>query len=270
MKKIVSLILSLAMILSISPTALAAHPQLTEEEMGFICEDLPNGDAVFYYELGTRRLYEVYVSRATNEVICTDYTSDEDASVLSYVLPAEPLLPQNAALSYTYAGSVFYDYYSTQSDEPQGSRTLKYSYNKDTDIHDSYNINGTWQNAAALAGILCGVFALPSAIGGELVAKIASYLGLGIGIGSLLVIPDLIVDCSSITVTWKLQDKNVPAFVEYMAGTQYDFAYDGESHTEYDGFYYPVISFRNRDYDFAYTAYSYVYGPGRCSVTGWN
>lgn len=269
MKKFVSLILSLVVVLSVTTPAFAAQPQLTTEEVGFICEDLSNGDAVFYYEIGSNRLYETYVSRATNKVIYTDYTSME-TSTLNYTPSAMPILPHNASLSYTYAGSVSYDYYSTYSDEPQGSRTLEFSYDQTTDIHDSYNVRGTWQNATTLAGILCGVFALPSAIAGELVAEIASYLGLGLAIGSPLIIPDLYVDCISIAVTWKFQDQNVPAFLEYMTGTRYDFMYDDQAHTEYDGFYYPVISFRNRDYDFAYRAYACVYGPGRCSITDWS
>lgn len=267
MKKVISVLLTLILVLSITCPALAIQTQLTEE-LGFICEDLPNGDAVFYYEMGTRKLYEAYVSRATNEVICTDYVAGKTSSI-NFVSSCSPALIQNTSRSYTYAGSILFDYFSDQSDIPQGSRTLRCSYNQDTDIHDSYNINGTYQNAAALAGVICSFFSLPSAVAGALVAKIAAYLGLSLGVGGPLLIPDLDVDCVSITVTWKLQDQNISSFLEYMSGTRYDFVYDGESHTEYSGFYYPAISFRNRDYEFAYRAYNYVYGPGRCSVTGW-
>ena len=85
-----------------------------------------------------------------------------------------------------------------------------------------------------------------------------------------IIIPDMMVDCTSTTVTWELQDQNISSLLGYLEGTRYDFEYDGEECTKYEGHYYPVTSFAERDYDFAYDAYTCVYGQGRCSVIEWD
>ena len=264
MKKLMSLVLAIITCLSLCIPAFATQ---ATDEPNLVCEDLPNGDAVFYIKDGNHKISETYVSRSSGCVTYKNFLTGETDTINCPPRIHPSIAPM---ASYTNAGSINYDYFSNQSDEPQGSRTLKCSYSQSIDISDEYDLNGKYQDLAAAAGILCGYLALPAAVAGEAVAAIASYLGLGTAIGSPIIFPSIEVKCVSTEVTWKLQDKNVSAILEYMSGTRYEFLYDNESCVEYECNYYAPTSFRNKDYDFAYFAYSYVYGPGRCSVTGWN
>ena len=273
MKKIISLLLAFAMsfvfCFPAAATVVNEEAQLMEREFSLVGKDLPNGDAVFYLKNGNQIISSSYVSRERGTAVYRNYQTNivEETQTNNSRLASSPNL---AKASYTYRGAITYEYYGPNFEEPQGQRVLDCSYSFEIDDYDQYNLNGKYQDAAQVVGVICSFFALPAGIASVFVQHICSYLGFGLGVLGPIIIPDMMGDCTSTTVTWELQDQNISSLLGYLEGTRYDFEYDGEECTEYEGHYYPVTSFAERDYDFAYDAYTCVYGQGRCSVIEWD
>ena len=269
--KVISLVLVVVMCLTLSVPAFATDVN-TNDGMDFKSEDLSNGDARFYYEKDGQITVEVYVDRATNTVTRTDYVTGE---VTSYVCePANTQQLNNISNSvneirYTHLGRINYNYYSPTSDVPQGTHSLNCDYYRTYDTDAPFNVNGRYQDMITFVGFLASIFSLPAAIAGVVAAEVASYVGVAIGAGAML-IPPCLVNCERTTVSWNLNDNNVPSLYAIMAGSRYVYSIDGNQHTQYDGDYWPAVSYGNRDYNFAYHIYTLVYGQGRCGVTSWS
>lgn len=114
-----------------------------------------------------------------------------------------------------------------------------------TNTSAEYNINGTYQNNAALIGFIASVLALPVAAASSVVSLILSSLGI-IGSFADLVISDYYVDCVKRSSFWKTQDAGYPSAISYTDGIQYEVHYRGNTTRPTTGQYFPRSNFAAR------------------------
>lgn len=278
-KRILSIVLSISLIIAVCPVAFATESKgdnsetnemviesRSNYELTLKTEDLENGDSCFYMVENGEIIYSSYVDRNSNTITDIDEQSHEK-TVRSF----EPNIQNTIARSssgYIYAGRITYDYYS--QGYVMGQSYLDYYYQSTYMYGSSYNISGTYKNLASLAAIIASLAALPAAIAAGVAGQVLTHLSIGLSVMNFL-IPNYYVEADEHKMSWKIttisKDKT-----KYVSGSKYTITHSGYGNeTAYENDYYPVSSFSSHNMNLA-TLYCYYFFPGADSleVVDWN
>jgi len=234
-----------------------------DNDSKLVAQDFDNGNSEISFVTDGETTYTVYVDRASNTLKETAYCDGNVVSSnTSHVPTSNPTIASiaNSSGSYTYKGTVTYQYYDTVP----GTRDLSFAY-LSSSRNTGYNINKRFQNVAALAGVLSLGLAVPGLIADEIALSVLKYVGFastatGFFIGSVD------VACVDIQMTWKLTDSG--GYSSYMSGDKYVVTEDGNyrGNTYYEGDFWATSAYAEHNTAFAQRAYEIVYNT-RDSVT---
>lgn len=235
MKKLISLFVTAAMMLSVSAPALAADidsnnqvlsllraplfaadyegaqvvneivEKVPNSNVCYVYHDLSSGDSIAYMIQDNEVVYKAYVDAEEHKLIEYTYSNMEvDTVTTEVVRPSEPAVAVAAAASFTEAGQIKY---RTPLDH-LGTITTKYlncSYRSEFDPTSAYNVAREAANKAAYASFLATLIGLPLGVASTLAGVIMGLFGLGASIAGF-VIPEHILYATKTTMYWKLED----------------------------------------------------------------
>lgn len=286
MKKLISIILSLAISMSLAAPAYAVEADesvtavdenrsevLLEDGTTLVGEDLSNGDARFTIIENDEVISEAYLNRNLHQVTLVDYSNGEEEietkqiplqseMMVQSIIPEEIISP-NSFLKY---GTITYNFYGGNA-YVTGTRKLDvycdYSYVPGV----LYDVNGEYKNAAELAAYITGWLSIPVGIANPLAGIIIATFGQIVG-GVGIIIPECELTCNKTSVTWKgvyTQDRSVYGTI---AGTQY--AVVGAVNKTYtQGTYLPQSSYYNRSTTLATGLYTATFGQDIVEIVSW-
>lgn len=290
-KRMISLVLVLAMCLSLCPTVFAdqregvgrdIQPKISDDVYDIVALE-SDGENEFYlasreYENGVVEFLLIendtivstaILNRNENIVRCLD---DCNASAhYSTIELSECKIPNvalAAAENYSTVGNITYAYYD--QGYASGTRKINLALSV-TSSASRYNINGKYQSLASFASVLAGVLTLPGIVASALAAQVLSILSISVSVGSIL-IPDYYVKATEVENKWKLTTGSVTG---YMTGSKFTFTheYNGTLQTTYEGNYYTRASYTSKSSAFANELYKHVKiywgGDGRVEVVSW-
>lgn len=220
--------------------------ELREDGYYLASQTLNDGNLCFYLLYNDQVLSYAYadmiMKRATTVVLASDGTTE---SITTMDVPTNPPSYDLQALpsSYTRAGGIEYLYGNGNN-----TRTADVGYRRTVTLED-YNLRGTYQTIAALAGFIATLCGFP----GLLSSAVASYVVWACGLGSTIAsfaIEDYTITSNIETVRWYASwrgNEGNPGIVEgreitvlYEDGTVSD-----EMH--HDGNYFPISAFRSHN-----------------------
>lgn len=238
MKKLISIILSISMILTMSVPAFAASQdtkiqvslvdgplfaadyvgvqvvgEIIEEvpnsNVSYVYHDLSNGDSISYMIQDNEVVYKAYVN--AQEHVLTEYTYS-DSKIMSttteVVRVAKPEVAATAAVTFIDAGQIKF----RTPIQHLGTILTKYlncSYRSEFDPTSAYNVAREAANKAAYASFLATLIGIPVGIASTLAGVIMGLFGLGAGVVGFI-IPEHILYATKTTMYWKLEDSVTP------------------------------------------------------------
>ena len=283
-KKLLSLLLALAMCLSLSVPAFALEQSSLEQiydEYTFIpfpseegttvflaCKDYANGDAEFLHIENDVIVESAYLNRSlsTLEVRSSNPALPQRTQTISLPTVTSASLP--AVQSSISVGSITYAYYT------QGypsTRTVSLRYESNSYSQSRYNLNGRYQSIVGFTGAIVTVHSCPSAIAGKIAAWVLFALGITTSTASLI-IPDYYVRAQEYESIWTTTCGSATG---KLSGSKFIITHEtkNEKQVEYEGNYWTVDAYNNRNSSFATDIYQctpvYWGGDGIVEVTSW-
>ncbi len=293
-KRMISLVLALAMCLSLCATVFANQSEKTEKEIRtkdklissdtydivalesegesefyLASRDYENGDVEFLLIEDKNVISTATLDRSENVVTCSDNRSDiVSCDTIDLSQYGKPSVELNAENNYYSIGAITYRYYD--QGYAMGTRKVLLSLSETT-YNSQYNINGRYQSLASLASVLAGLFTLPGAIASALAAKVMGILSIGISASSF-VIPPYNVRAIEQKNKWMTSFSSLTG---YMTGSRYTFTHghNGTTQTATEGEFFARASYTNRSEALANALYKHVKAywgsDGRVEVVSW-
>lgn len=272
MKKIVSLFCAIVMALG------AAIPCAAAQELSIVdtcvvqlsdgvyleAEDYSNGDASISLVQDGNTIYNTYVDRASGEVISRDCVSNTVTT--EFVAVARSQMSQFALNRFSTQGYATYDWYIGDNPSPRGTRRIRFESMKKNDVIEHYDIYGSYQNIAAFAGFIISAFSLGSEYAIRVMApKLLAWLGVADSLAQF-VIGHKYVTLHKTEMSWRFSDDAVPDYNQTLVGYRYSYSLDNHSQTDYEGYWWPENSYSSHNTNFAYRAYTTLWGPDTQAV----
>lgn len=241
----------------------------TGEKLELIGRDYQNGDVEFIQVMDGKIVSEYYVDRSKHVInetlhkngkLMHNQNAYEEAPNLEYVPP------KYVSRAYANAGTIYWNWSNGSSSGVCGARI---SFDTAFNTKDQYNLNGRYQDLAALTSLIASVIALPASPASAVAKNALSYLGIAstaVGIS----IPNYYVSAISAKVTHKATDTN-SSRSNSLSGTEYTVNQTGYAQKTYrTGNYYPTSSFANRDTVYANAMYHLLFSYPSYSIKSWN
>lgn len=225
--------------------------------------DLDNGNVEVTQYTDGDRTSQYIVDRLNHCIYATYYKNGlETGSQTIYVSDSEFFQPYGSTRG--TLGNVRFQYFDSMN---AGISTVTVTYEKETG-NKTYNINGKYNDAAALISILSLVFNFPGFIASALANTIIKAIGTISTIG-VLAIPDCNLKSEYTEITYLLKDKATNRTNSFF-GTKYVITEAGKRFNEeyYEGTYYPTSSWG--DPVFGNTIYDHMYAYSYWSIAGWD
>lgn len=270
-KRIISLLLTIAITLSFSSVSFAIAQKDEKENNCVITpissndghlwtirgEYLSNGNFNLYLTKDGQIIANSFVDQEKHTITTTDKLSQE-AEVASFT-PAQQLR-QAASSSFFKVGWI--DYSHTGGTD---IRRAEIAYASTfTNVH--YDIHGQFKNILSVTSLLVAVLFLPQSVASTVAARIATYLGIGLGAVNF-VIPSCLVDAQQHEMTWRAMFTTPTGPYSEVTGYKYVVTQPGYTGTYYSGPYYAASAFTNKNtvlakalYDNAFWTYDESYG----------
>lgn len=285
MRSFIALFLAVAMCFTLGTSAFAAEP-IYEARMNEVLKmpdnsyvlhdkvsnitikgyDLPNGDCVFERFAGTE-MTSSYTVKRNQGIINANYYNAGSVTSETISVPVAVETQNNTSRVTTtgYMGRIRYQYTSGDQSGICGARV---NYTKNTG-NKKYNINGTYQDLAALAGILALVFSFGSGVALGVAKKVVALIGGGATLSPIF-IPDVELDSTYEEIEYDLTDINSSTHTNSFYGTKYIVSEPGLHYNEVytEGDYYPTTSWGN--YNFGTTIYNHMFSYSFWSIYSWN
>lgn len=283
MRKLCSLILTIALLFSLSVPALASSsvPEIPDSTSSMqlsdgsylISEDLANGDAKFSIIKNGEIIAQSYLNRISACITSTDtrLSTEEPVQNVSTANSniSSPARAKTIPSKFTKRGTITYNYFGGMT-YVVGTRSLNIYYDYQYHPGSRYNVNGVYQNIASFASVLASILALPSSIASSVAAKILTSLSISTGAVSLI-IPNHYVRCNETEITWLSQIADITDMYATFTGHKFVVTEEGyPSKTYYTGNYWPLSSYTNHNSNFAVKLYWTVLGQDTLEIVSWS
>lgn len=226
--------------------------------------DGDDGESIFeQYEDG--QLIRKYISYSQQDNMVIIDIREKKTETVHFVLDEKISRSVPRASSSNRLGRIRYKYVSGADAGVCGAYV---DYVKNTGLKQ-YDINGTYRDAASLAGTLATIFSLPAACAVSLAGTVLSAFGIASTVTTIL-IPSCYLQSSYEEITYKLTDINNSSHQNSFFGTKYTIVESGKHINEVytDGTYYPTSSWGATD--FGTTVYNYLFNYSAWSIYAWN
>lgn len=273
MKRIISFVLSVALIVYVCPNAFAAEVVDTNDVVSYcdqmlgapedntrvLISDFQNGDTEFVVEEKGVVTFTYFIDRSENTLYTTEFQGGNSVTTV------EVFAPQNSADTialatdgYEYMGCIGYDVYSQGYNI--GPKYLDIQYQDEFDATSTYDITGTFRDRVALAAKVAMVLSWTGVVSSKIAMGIMNAIGLAPDMIDF-VIPPWKVDAEEYQVTWRAEVVTNTAMYYIVEGSEYLVTLpNGKQIMAEDDDYYPRSMYTTHNTNFALMFATHFYG----------
>lgn len=286
MKKIISALLAISLLLSYSVTAFADVAGQSEKKRGILSQDDiilldadknlvlqvkddPNGNTQLLLKKDGDLLGSAYIDREKTTITETLYSEKVQVYQNEFVYRENLNSPSKAAASFVSVGRIRYNAYLQGS--LVNSPSISVSRAVESGHQPEYYFGGQYATIASLVAALIGAFSIPAAVAATLAATIYSIAGYATSATSII-LPIIPVAADWKKVDWKGVNTNSPTQSAVVSGVKYVFTLgNNPNQTQYSGTYYAESSYTSHSTALAYDLFWRIFpNYDSCTVSSWS